>query len=56
MSLHYSGERAAMALFLCSEQGATIVGDIVYMTGGAGLIEFNDIDYTLDPNEDSGIL
>lgn len=39
-------EIAAMALFLAGPQGRTIVGDIVYMTGGAGIIENNDIDYT----------
>lgn len=38
-------EIAAMALFLCGPQGRTIVGDIVYMTGGAGIIEFNDLNY-----------
>ena len=38
-------EIAAMALFLCGPQGRTIVGDIVYMTGGAGIIENNDINY-----------
>ncbi len=39
-------EIAAMALFLAGPQGRTIVGDIVYMTGGAGIIENNDIDYS----------
>lgn len=39
-------EIAAMALFLCGPMGKTIVGDIVYMTGGAGVIENNDIDYS----------
>lgn len=38
-------EIASMALFLCSPQGRTIVGDIIYMTGGAGVIENNDLDY-----------
>lgn len=38
-------EIAAMALFLCGPQGRTIVGDIVYMTGGAGIIENNDLNY-----------
>lgn len=38
-------EIAAMALFLCGPQGRTIIGDIVYMTGGAGIIENNDINY-----------
>ena len=39
-------EIAAMALFLCGPMGKTIIGDIIYMTGGAGIIENNDIDYT----------
>lgn len=39
-------EIAAMALFLCGPMGKTIIGDIIYMTGGAGIIEINDIDYT----------
>lgn len=38
-------EIAAMAVFLCGPMGRTIVGDIVYMTGGAGIIEINDINY-----------
>lgn len=39
-------EIASMALFLAGPQGRLIVGDIVYMTGGAGIIEQNDVDYT----------
>lgn len=42
-------EIASMALFLAGPQGRTIVGDIVYMTGGAGVIDNNDIDYTYNP-------
>lgn len=42
-------EIAAMALFLAGPQGRTIIGDIVYMTGGAGLIEISDLDYTYNP-------
>lgn len=38
-------EIAAMALFLCGSMGRTIVGDIVYMTGGAGVIEYNDMNF-----------
>lgn len=40
-----SEEIASMAVVLCGPQGRSIVGDIIYMTGGAGVIEFNDIDY-----------
>lgn len=39
-------EIAAMSLFLAGPQGRSIVGDIVYMTGGAGIIENNDMDYS----------
>lgn len=39
-------EIANMAVMLVSEMGRTIVGDTIYMTGGAGLITFDDIDYT----------
>lgn len=39
-------EIANMAVILVSPMGQTIVGDMVYMTGGAGLITFDDNDYT----------
>lgn len=38
-------EIAAMAVFLAGPQGRMIVGDIVYMTGGAGVVELNDMNY-----------
>lgn len=38
-------EIANMAVFLCSGMGQMIVGDIVYMTGGAGLITIDDVPY-----------
>jgi len=38
-------EIANMAVFLTSEMGRTIVGDMIYMTGGAGLITFDDVPY-----------
>lgn len=38
-------EIANMALFLVSEMGRMVVGDIVYMTGGAGLLTFDDMNY-----------
>lgn len=44
-------EIAAMALFLCGPQGRTIIGDIVYMTGGAGVIENNDMNYDFVIND-----
>ena len=39
-------EIANMAVFLVSSMGKTIVGDVIYMTGGAGLITFDDIQYS----------
>lgn len=38
-------EIANMAVFLTSNMGRTIVGDIIYMTGGAGLVTFDDVNY-----------
>jgi NAD(P)-dependent dehydrogenase (short-subunit alcohol dehydrogenase family) len=38
-------EIANMAVFLVSDMGRTIIGDIIYMTGGCGLITFDDIKY-----------
>lgn len=38
-------EIANMSVFLVSDMGRTIVGDIVCMTGGAGLITFDDVNY-----------
>lgn len=39
-------EIANMAVFLVSPMGRTIVGDMIFMTGGAGLITFDDINYS----------
>lgn len=39
-------EIANMAVVLTSAMGRTIVGDIVYMTGGAGLITYDDMEYS----------
>jgi len=38
-------EIANMAVILVSSMGKTIVGDIIYMTGGAGIITFDDMNY-----------
>ena len=38
-------EIASMSIILLSAIGDSIIGDIVYMTGGAGLITFDDVDY-----------
>ncbi len=40
-------EIANMAVILSSDMGRSVVGDIVYMTGGAGLITFDDVEYNL---------
>ena len=39
-------EIANMAVFLVSGMGRAIIGDIVYMTGGAGVIGFDDMRYS----------
>lgn len=38
-------EIANMAVMLMSDTGRMVVGDILYMTGGSGLITFDDIKY-----------
>lgn len=38
-------EIANMAVFLVSDMGRSIVGDIVYMTGGSGVVTFDDVAY-----------
>ncbi len=38
-------EIANLAVVLVSDMSRTIVGDCVYMSGGAGLITFDDVDY-----------
>lgn len=40
-------EIANMAVVLTSGMGRMIVGDVIYMTGGAGLITLDDIDYSI---------
>ena len=44
-------EIANMAVFLVSNMGRSIVGDIVYMTGGMGVITYDDINYDVFKNE-----
>lgn len=39
-------EIANMAVILVSDMGRTIMGDIVYMTGGAGVFSNEDMDYS----------
>lgn len=38
-------EIANMAVVLTSQMGRLIVGDIIYMTGGAGVITYDDVNY-----------
>lgn len=38
-------EIANMAVVLVSGMGRSIMGDMVYMTGGSGLLTFDDISY-----------
>ena len=40
-------EIANMAAVLVSDIGRMVVGDIVYMTGGAGVITYDDIEYKI---------
>lgn len=39
-------EIANMAVILVSDMGRSIMGDIIYMTGGAGLLTFDDVAYS----------
>lgn len=39
-------EISNMAVILVSEMGRSIMGDIIYMTGGAGLLTYDDVKYS----------
>lgn len=39
-------EISNMAVILVSDMGRSIMGDIVYMTGGAGLLTYDDVNYS----------
>lgn len=39
-------EIAGMAVVLVSDMGRSIMGDIVYMTGGAGILTYDDVPYS----------
>ena len=39
-------EIANMVVFLVSDMGHMVIGDIVYMTGGAGVLTFDDLKYS----------
>ena len=38
-------EIANMAVFLVSEMGRSIVGDMIFMTGGSGVVTYDDVKY-----------
>ncbi len=38
-------EIANMAVFLVSDMGRAIVGDMIFMTGGSGVVTFDDVNY-----------
>lgn len=40
-------EIANGALFLVSDMGRAVVGDILYMTGGSALLSFEDMNYNV---------
>lgn len=40
------GEIANMAVFLVSDMGRSIIGDMVFMTGGSGIVTFDDVKYS----------
>lgn len=40
------GEIANMAVFLVSNMGRSIIGDMVFMTGGSGVVTFDDVKYS----------
>ena len=35
-----------MAVFLVAETGRAIVGDMIFMTGGSGVVTFDDVKYS----------
>lgn len=41
-------EIAAMAVFLVGPMGRSIIGDVVCMTGGAGVVTFDDMKYEFE--------
>lgn len=40
------GEIANMAVFLVSNMGRSIIGDMVFMTGGSGVVTYDDVHYS----------
>lgn len=42
-------EIAAAAVYLVSDFARMVIGDVLYVTGGAGVITFDDVNYSLQP-------
>ena len=40
------GEIASMSVFLVSNMGRSIIGDMVFMTGGSGVVTYDDVKYS----------
>lgn len=40
------GEIANMAVFLVSNMGRSIIGDMIFMTGGSGVVTYDDVHYS----------
>ena len=40
------GEIANMAVFLVSNMGRSIIGDMIFMTGGSGIVTYDDVKYS----------
>lgn len=40
------GEIANMAVFLVSNMGRAIIGDMIFMTGGSGVVTYDDVHYS----------
>ena len=43
----YDEEIANGAVFLVSDMGRAVLGDIMYMTGGAALLSYEDMNYNI---------
>lgn len=42
------GEIANMAVFLVSNMGRSIIGDMIFMTGGSGITTYDDVKYSFE--------
>lgn len=39
-------EISNIAVILVSDMGRSVMGDIIYMTGGAGILTYDDVNYS----------